>query len=143
MSRLEFNDEAGIITVRLDGLKRIVTLKSSVTIHAHDVKSVDVVDGDMAVRAMTIHNLTKLRGNGKGTRSRYYGGVFTKTATMEHEYWDVDDTGHMVMITMSRGPYSRVFLSFDDPHDMSERIRRHVSIMNGDGTNPTQFDGGR
>lgn len=143
MSRLEFDDDAGIITVRLEGLKRVVTLKSSVTIHAHDVASVEVIDGSMAVRAMTIHNLTKLRGNGNGPRSRYYGGVFTKAATMEHEYWDVDDTDHVVMIVMSRGPYSRVFLSFDDPQGMADSIRRHVRIMNGDGDGPGRSDDGR
>lgn len=143
MSRIEFDDGAGTITVMLNGLKRIVTLKSSVTIHAHDVASVDVIDGRIAVRAMTIHNLTRLRGNGNGPRSRYYGGVFTKAATMEHEYWDVDDTDHVVMITMLRGPYSRVFLSFDDPQGMVDRIRCHVRIMNGDKKDPRQSDDGR
>lgn len=124
MSVLDFDDDRGIITVRLNGLKRLVTMKSSVTLHTKDIESVDTIDSSQVGKAMSLYNLTHLRG-GK-SKGRYYGGAFTKTATMEHEFWDVDDINGVVMITMKRGPYARIFLSFDDPEKSAAMIRERT-----------------
>lgn len=124
MSVLDFDDDRGIITVRLNGLKRLVTMKSSVTLHTKDIESVDTIDSGQVGKAMSLYNLTRLRG-GK-SKGRYYGGAFTKTATMEHEFWDVDDINGVVMIAMKRGPYARIFLSFDDPKKSAAMIRERT-----------------
>lgn len=124
MSILEFDDDRRIITVRLTGLKRLVTLKSSVTIHDKDITSVDIINADQVRKAMSMYNLTRLRGN--SGRGRYYGGAFTRTASMEHEFWDVDDAGRVVQVSMKRGPYARIFLSFSDPQSMASMIRARM-----------------
>lgn len=124
MSVLDFDDDRGIITVRLNGLKRLVTMKSSVTLHDKDIRSVDVISPSQARKSMSMYNLTRLRG-GKG-KGRYYGGAFTKTATMEHEFWDVDDISKVVQVSMKRGPYARIFLSFDNPETSAAMIRERA-----------------
>lgn len=124
MSILDFDDDRGIITVRLTGLKRLVTLKSSVTMHDRDIESVKTIDETQIRKAMSLYNLTRLRGG--GSKGRYYGGVFTRTAGMEHEFWDVDDTGKVVEIDMKRGPYARIFLSFDNPGQAASMIRARM-----------------
>lgn len=124
MSVLDFDDDRGIITVRLNGLKRLVTMKSSVTLHDKDIRSVDIISPSQARKSMSMYNLTRLRGN-KG-KERYYGGAFTKTATMEHEFWDVDDISKVVQVSMKRGPYARIFLSFDNPETSAAMIRERT-----------------
>lgn len=124
MSVLDFDDDRGIITVRLNGLKRLVTMKSSVTLHDKDIRSVDVISPSQARKSMSMYNLIRLRG-GKG-KGRYYGGAFTKTATMEHEFWDVDDISKVVQVSMKRGPYARIFLSFDNPETSAAMIRERA-----------------
>ena len=62
MSVLDFDDDRGIITVRLNGLKRLVTMKSSVTLHDKDIRSVDVISPSQARKSMSMYNLTRLRG---------------------------------------------------------------------------------
>jgi hypothetical protein len=106
----------GVVTVELNGFKRIVTMKSRVTFKVRDIVSVKRVDYERR---------PDLRAPGISLPGAYAGGSFYDPSTRSHQFWDSDGRD-VVEVKLRNEFYDTIILDPRDPDKLVRRLEREI-----------------
>ena len=112
MARIEVTD--GRLTIHMEGIDRLLALKSSITVPMSHVLR---VHRDTAEAGQIFHGL---RMPGTSIPGVVTAGSYLRQG--EWSFWDVHDPGKAIIIELRDEHYSKVVVGVDDPSAAAETI---------------------